>query len=232
MEVRGREKMSETFIIGALLAVVGGYLDAYTYIARGQVFANAQTGNIMFLAMNLASGDIMKALFYIPPIAAFVLGIVIAEQIKKRMDGGRLHWRQYVLLLELAVIIAVTFLPHGKIGPVKYDTIANVLISFVCSLQVQSFRKIRGIMCATTMCTGNLRSGTEAFTLFFLSKDKEGLRKAGKFYAIVLFFMIGAAVGTIVTNIFLEKSVIFCTAILMAATLLMFIQPAHKKQEK
>ena len=219
--------MSEAFLTGAILAVIGGYLDAYTYIARGQVFANAQTGNVMFLAMNIACGDIMKALFYVPPIIAFVLGILIAEQIKKRMDGGRLHWRQYVLLLELAVIIIVSFLPHGKVMGIRLDTVANVLISFVCSLQVQSFRKIRGILCATTMCTGNLRSGTEALSTAIFAKDKESLHKAGKFYAIVLFFIIGAVISTFVTTAFSEKSVIFCGAGLVAVILLMFAEPPH-----
>ena len=41
------DQMSDSFRIGAILAAVGGFLDAYTYLARGQVFANAQTGNIV-----------------------------------------------------------------------------------------------------------------------------------------------------------------------------------------
>ena len=36
--------MSESLLIGALLAVSGGLMDAYSYLFRGQVFANAQTG--------------------------------------------------------------------------------------------------------------------------------------------------------------------------------------------
>ncbi len=226
MKFKSKHQMSETFTIGAILAVVGGYLDAYTYISRGEVFANAQTGNIMFLAMNLASGDPMKSLSYVPPIVAFVVGIMISEAIKKRMDGGRIHWRQYVLLLELAVIVAVSFLPLGTVNGVKYNTISNVLISFVCSLQVQSFRKIRGIVCATTMCTGNLRSGTECLSLYNSSKDKTCLHKAVKFYGIVLFFIIGAVISTFVTNALMEKSVIFCAVGLIAAILIMFIEPS------
>ena len=37
--------------IACLFAVVGGYLDAYSYLAHGHVFANAQTGNVVFLAV-------------------------------------------------------------------------------------------------------------------------------------------------------------------------------------
>ena len=43
------DQMSDSFRIGAILAAVGGFLDAYTYLARGQVFANAQSGNIVLL---------------------------------------------------------------------------------------------------------------------------------------------------------------------------------------
>ena len=47
-----REKqMSENFILGIMLALTGGFLDAYTYITRGGVFANAQTGNIVLMAI-------------------------------------------------------------------------------------------------------------------------------------------------------------------------------------
>ena len=228
MKIKSKHQMSETFTIGAILAIAGGYLDAYTYISRGQVFANAQTGNIMLFSIYLASGEFLKALSYIPPILAFVIGILLSEQIKKRMDGGRLHWRQYVLILELAVMILVSFLPMGTIDGIYYNTISNVLISFVCSLQVQSFRKIRGIVCATTMCTGNLRSGTEALTVFIQSKDKKSLHKAGKFYAIVLFFIAGAVISTLLTQLFQEKSVILCGALLVAAILIMFIEPLGK----
>ena len=48
---------SESYLVGAVLAVAGGFLDAYTYICRGHVFANAQTGNIVLLGVNLAAGE-------------------------------------------------------------------------------------------------------------------------------------------------------------------------------
>ena len=73
------KQMSETFCLGALLAVIGGFLDAYTYLTRGRVFANAQTGNLVLLAMNLAGGQFQKAQYYLIPILAFIAGVLIAE---------------------------------------------------------------------------------------------------------------------------------------------------------
>ena len=51
METAKGLQTSERFRIGALLAVAGGLLDAYTYLMRDGVFANAQTGNIVLLGV-------------------------------------------------------------------------------------------------------------------------------------------------------------------------------------
>ena len=50
-------QMSESFLLGAILALAGGFLDAYTYIGRGGVFANAETGNIVLMGLELADGN-------------------------------------------------------------------------------------------------------------------------------------------------------------------------------
>ena len=223
-----KQQMSESFFIGSVLAIVGGYLDVYTYISRGQVFANAQTGNIVLLGISLARGDISKAVMYLPPIIAFVVGIILCEIIRRNLDGTHLHWRQYVILLEIIILSAVSFFPAGKMGNVNFDTISNVLISFVCSLQVQSFREIRGIVCATTMCTGNLRSGAEALEKFRVYKDKKYLHKAGKYFGIDLFFVIGAVISTFITPIMMERSVILCSAVLLIVFGLLFVSPKPK----
>ena len=62
---------SESFRAAAVLALAGGFLDAYTYLCRGQVFANAQTGNMVLLAVRLAEGNWGKAFHYLMPILAF-----------------------------------------------------------------------------------------------------------------------------------------------------------------
>ena len=48
---------SDSFRVGILLALTGGFLDAYTYISRGNVFANAQTGNMVMLGINFMEGN-------------------------------------------------------------------------------------------------------------------------------------------------------------------------------
>lgn len=47
------KQMSESMRLGMLLAMSGGFMDAYSYIQRDQVFANAQTGNMLLFGVNL-----------------------------------------------------------------------------------------------------------------------------------------------------------------------------------
>ena len=52
-----RGQMSEAFRTVMFLSASGGLQDAYTYIGRGKVFANAQTGNIVLMSQSLFDGD-------------------------------------------------------------------------------------------------------------------------------------------------------------------------------
>lgn len=184
-------QMSERFRVGALLAAAGGLLDAYTYLTRGGVFANAQTGNIVLLGVRLAEGKPEEALRYLIPILAFVAGVLAAEWIKSRFkQSSAVHWRQITVGIEVIILLLVALLPHSM------DTVANIAVSFVCAVQVESFRKVHGNAFATTMCTGNLRSGTERFWMYLCTGEKEHLSKSVQYGGIILCFIVGAALGT------------------------------------
>ena len=128
--------MSESLIVGLLLALAGGMLDAYSFINRGEVFATAETGNIVQLSVHLSMGEWASAFQYLLPILAFILGVVAAEAIRRRAEGrtGRLQWQQYLLLAECGVLAAVSLLPQGPLDP-----LANILISFTTELLFRFF---------------------------------------------------------------------------------------------
>ncbi len=227
---RLRRPMSETFHVGALLTIVGGFFDAYTYIARGGVFANAQTGNIVLLGISLAEGDLLKALSYFIPITAFVLGIFTAEFLHGTNKKLPIYWRQLIIVLEIITVIVVALLPTSTERMYSFNMLANIMISYVCSLQVQTFRKIHGITCATTMCTGNLRSGTDHLMRYQKSRNKQDLMDGIKYHALNLFFIAGAVLSMFLTKCFDSFSVLFCLLPLTIVFFLMFIKtPGNKK---
>ena len=51
----------EALLIASLLALTGGYLDAYTWIVH-RAFANAQTANLVFLWVYVTGAEWAKAL--------------------------------------------------------------------------------------------------------------------------------------------------------------------------
>lgn len=215
-----KNQMSESFRIGALLAFAGGFFDSYTYIARGGVFANAQTGNMILLANQLVQRQFMHALYYLIPISAFVCGIFLDEYIKQRFyQTHKLHWRQIVLFIENIVLLIVAFLPLGK-----GNVLANVLISFICAMQAHSFRTLHGLPYATTMCTGNLRSGTNQLVHLVFHKNSDAGKNAFLYFAIIFIFITGAGTGAIITPIIGAKSVLFCCILLGLAFVMLSLE--------
>ena len=74
-------QMSDSFLTAIFIVLSGGFQDAYTYMCRGEVFANAQTGNIVLMAANLFQGELSKCLRYLVPIISFMVGTYVAEHI-------------------------------------------------------------------------------------------------------------------------------------------------------
>lgn len=213
--ISSTEFPSESLPVMALLTVSGGLQDAYSYIERGHVFANAQTGNIVLLAVSAAEGRWNNVLSYAIPLAAFIIGIAIACFIRKLCGNSprTIHWRQHVLLAEMILLASSAFIPNNHI--------ANALISAACAMQVQSFRKVKGTSYASTMCIGNLKSCMENAALFITGEDKNGLRKAGYYAAVILFFAIGAGLGALLSGIFGLHAILFSAALLILASILM-----------
>ena len=192
MKTKHHGQMSESFLTAVFLSLSGGLQDAYTYLFRGKVFANAQTGNIVLLSANIMDGQWDKVLHYLVPLCAFALGVLAAEKMRERFQAmQRLHWRQLVVLGEVLLLFAVGFLPQTQ------NLLANAIVSFSCAMQVQAFRKVHSYPFASTMCIGNLRSGTESLSIYLRDKRPEALRKALHYYGIICVFALGAGAGGI-----------------------------------
>lgn len=226
MESKGRYKrllpetqMSEAFVNSAFLALSGGFQDAYTYNTRDEVFANAQTGNVVLMSQHLMTGEWSTALRYLFPLLAFVLGVLLAEQIQyyHKYKAG-VHWRQKILLIEIVILFGVGFIPSG------FNTVAAILVSFTCAMQVQSFRKIDGYSYASTMCIGNLRSGTDALSVYIRERKPEQLKRCLYYFGIILLFAIGAGAGGVLSEKYGVRMIWFSCAFLIISFCLMFLE--------
>ncbi len=153
------------------------------------------------------------------PVVAFIIGVFLTEiihSIHKKDDEGPFHWRHNVLLMEIGLLIIAPQIPIGQ-----YNRIVTTLISAVCAIQVQTFRKVHGFGFASTLCTGNMRSGTEALLQYIQNKDGNSLHKVLCYYGICAIFVVGAFAGGIASSINQRLTLPLAIVLYAAAFLLM-----------
>ena len=218
MGLKKKRYSAESYCVAAFLSVTGGFLDAYTYLSRDGVFANAQTGNFARLAISFAGGDFLLVLRYLIPILSFVAGVSMAMWISRHAPrSGKLRWQQNSVLLEIGLLAVVTLVPNGKIS----NICANVIVSFTCAVQAESFRKVLGTPFASTMCTGNLRNATEYLNQFFLEQRKPDWEKSMQYFGIDVLFVAGAAAGAVLTKLLQTYATLCCCLILSVVFLML-----------
>ena len=139
-------------IIASLFTVVGGYLDAFSFLAYDHVFANAQTGNVVLFAVFASAGDWSHAARYLPPIAAFACGVSVAE-----LSGVHLtkHSFRATLLCQGIELIVISVL--AALGPWYPTQYMVPTISFAVGLQITSFDAIGPWLFNSAMMTANIR---------------------------------------------------------------------------
>ena len=214
--------IGSTLSSASLLAAAGGLLDAVVYLNHGHVFANAMTGNLIFLGIETVDHDYSGILPHAAPILAFVLGVVAARLLRfVPLRGSAV----LTLGLEILALFAVGFFPRD------YPQLAfTVTIAFVSAFQVTTFRRVGRFTYNSTFITGNLRDMAEGVFDHFFAPDRtqrwSGRAKAMKMGLICLAFLAGAAGGAWVAPRFPAHAVWFAEPMLLTVMALTLLRPA------
>jgi uncharacterized membrane protein YoaK (UPF0700 family) len=206
-----------------VLAGVGGFLDAYTFVGFKGVFANAQTGNIVLLGVDATAGNWRAALLHVPPIVAFVLGVALAHL----MAQARAHRvvrrpTRWVLIAEIVVLVAVAAVPlRPPIGVVPGA------ISFVSAAQVSTFRSVNGVKYTSTISTGNLRDLTASLVQWRAGHDAEARNQAAVLACIIVAFAAGAAVGGLCTRLIHQQAAWLPAAVLAGVLVTLVLETSR-----
>lgn len=223
MKIKSYENLHETFLVLIFITLAGGFQDAYSYLMRGKVFANAQTGNIVLLFKNVVDLNFKGAVAYLIPVISFALGVYVAVRFEDAIEKRILHWRQYIVVFEIIIMILVSFIPENL------NNLANALLSFSCAMQVYAFKKVYGLSFATTMCIGNLRSATENLSKYHITKDRTYLENSKKYYTVIFIFGMGAALGYISSDFFGLKSILLAASLLTISFIILFFEDRDRE---
>ena len=206
-------------------ALVGGFLEAYTYLLHGGVFCNAQTGNLVLLALRLVQGNFAEAWHYLFSILAYLAGILLSLVLPVLFRKLRLPL--FTAALEMCAFAAIAFIPQGA-----SDWYTYVSVSFLCALQYNTFTECRGAKAATTFCTNNLRQ--TAVNLFggVREKDAAKLRKSGIYALVILCFALGAVAGGLTAEHLGNYSALLCSAVLLPVFVLLLVHAVRDGRGK
>ena len=201
-----------------LLTLANGFLDAHTYLARGGVFANVQTANVIFGAIDTSKREWTLALAHVWPLLAFIAGVGLASHIKSgradRFVARPLVWTMAVQVVALAVI--------GFVPPSVPHSYVTVPISFLAAMQIGLFRNVGELVYLPVATTGNLMRFVEAGYDGFVEKHAESRRAFGVYGTLIVAFAAGALIGAFASRAW-GVHAIWLAAGMLAVTLVLFI---------
>jgi uncharacterized membrane protein YoaK (UPF0700 family) len=211
----------EALQIASLLAFIGGYLEAYTWIVH-HVFANAQSANLVFLWVYMTGGEWERAVRYVPPLLAFVVGVVLACWLRWALPQPAARISN---LIEIAFLFAVAIV-HNRLP----DVAGTLGLSLVAAFQTVSFPRVEGWSYNSVMVTSNFRQAIEGlFAAFAGSAEPRPFRRSYVFGMMCIAFGSGAAVGAFATE--LKRSYSLADPVLLLVIVLLICEqkPVHAR---
>jgi uncharacterized membrane protein YoaK (UPF0700 family) len=176
-----------------LLTFAGGFLDAFLYIAHGNVFAGAMSGNAVLTGIALCSRNAHNMIHHLVPIVAFATGLWCAFVLETRV---RHHAVLIALSLEAAGLFVASWLPRNF-----PEAVFVSLLCFLAGYQVGSFRKVDSFIYNATFIAGNLLRSVESLHQALLRvRLRHSLLEVRDLGLVLLFFVAGAVAAGATTG--------------------------------
>lgn len=196
-------RVFEGLRVACSLTFISGYLNAFTYVTQGGRFAGVQSGNVISLAYYMAKGDFAQVVNFCVPILFFVFGQFFTYLARRYFEKKSWSWHFGSSLIMLIFILLTILL--SPIMPASF-TIAS--LAFVASIQVETFRRLRGAPYANVMMTGNVKNAAYLWFKGMIEQDAE-LKKTGRNILLTIIgFMLGVIIATQLSFQFEEYALI------------------------
>lgn len=196
---------NERFWLFCMLIFICGYFGGFTFTVRGNLFVNAQTGNLVLLSTGIAYSDKTLIFNTLSLLVIYSLGLITAEFISKKYSKKYL-WEKYLLLISSIISFLIGLLPNDLAFEFTLFPIA-----FLVAMKFATFEKAQGIGMATGFCTNHLKQTCVNLIRFIRSKDKEKIKLSASHFIMILFFIFGTSLAVFLGNIYKEKAIWFAS---------------------
>lgn len=217
-----KDEKEESIRVGLLLTLSIGILNACTYVTRGHVFASSQSGNLLYLALDLAKGEFSNVGKYLFPPLMFAIGIIIAEHYHDKPNYPQ--WRRIPFFIEIVLITAATFLPDS------WNALANPIFGLCCGLQTITFKRIRSTPVATIVINGSYQNAIVHLVRFLQLKDGQDAFRSVLYLVIVVSYFVGIVIGALLCP-YLDHFVSLVSSALLIGCCFIALPPRLKQTE-
>ena len=205
MEAKKKYLVCERRSVFALLTLSAGMMGAYTFNLRGGVFCNAQTANVVLMAIAFGSGAWGQGCYYLIPITAYLAGAFLSEILPSPVRRfGFLRWDTYLVAFEFLALFSIGFIPLG--WP---HQLVQVLVNFIASMQYNTFRQAEGIPMATTFCTNHVRQMGIFFAKAVRHRNWDHVGRLLCHLSMLVLFILGGVIATVLCRLFLGRALLF-----------------------
>lgn len=170
------------------MALIGGFIAGYGIVNHCELLGTAQTGNLIALSLYLGGMHSIDWLVRLGGMVLYMLGIACTVFLPRMIKN--INLRKVSILLDMAALAV-----SGLLTPEIDHFVALYPLFFVSAVQLCSFQGADGFSCSSIFSTNNLRQCTASFTEYFISHDREALRKGKFFGKVLLIFHLGAALS-------------------------------------
>ena len=200
------------------LSACAGFLDGFTYIGHGHVFASAMTGNMVLLGIHIANDH--DVLTYVLPLLAYIAGVLLAHTMLRETPRRILGYRPHIvtLCLEIVVLSALALAPHH----LKDDLLVPI-ITISTAMQNTTFRNIGTRTYNSIIMTGNLQTFSNSLAAGVSPLTPAKLIEACELFAIIASFVLGAALGAALTAPFGLHALLIPAAVLALGAIILMM---------
>ncbi|MDS5259949.1 YoaK family protein [Streptococcus pneumoniae] len=178
-----------------------GYVDAYTFIVRGNTLVAGQAGNVVFLSVELIQNNVSDIRDKLLTLIAFMMGVFLLTIYKEKL---RIVKKSILSLIPLAILsIIIGFVPQ------TVDNIYLVPPLALCmGLVTTAFGEVSGIAYNNAFMTGNIKRTMLAFGDYFRTKHTPFLCEGFIFVSLLSSFVLGVVFSVYLTIFYHEKTIL------------------------
>ena len=214
MKIRLQQgKLYQWLPLACLLTFSGGFIDAYTFIDRGQTLVGGQTGNVVFLSVELIHQNLVGAEVKLASGLAFMAGILLVSLLRTRLHGD--FWRLMTILPMMIGCFIVGFLSTD---------IPNIYIvpplSFASGMLTTAFGEAEGLDYNNAFMTGNIKKTMMALGAFLTNPNAQTLKNSLVFFSLITSFASGAISSAYLIKITQERTIHLAGVLLVVAFVL------------